>query len=105
VGFGFFMFFHSPYTLKIPRFVPLFHTKTSPLFLSFSLPKTPPESVICFSSSPKFCHHSLLVPPLVFISRGGEGHFTPTMAQGKVDDVSFWQGMVSYFLHHGGMGL
>jgi len=39
---AFFLFFHSPYTLKIPRFVRLFHTKNSPLFLSFSLPKNPP---------------------------------------------------------------
>jgi hypothetical protein len=26
-----------------------------PLFLSFSLPKNPPNSVVCFSLSPKFC--------------------------------------------------
>jgi hypothetical protein len=48
-----------------------------------------------------FCHP--LVPPLVFISRGGEDHLTPAMAQGKVGDGSYWQGMVSCFLHHGGM--
>jgi len=40
----------------------------------------------------------LLVPPLVFISRGGEDHLTPAMAQGKVGDGSCWQGMFpSYF--------
>jgi hypothetical protein len=27
------------------------------------------------------------------------------MAQGKVGDGSCWQGMVSCFHHHGGMGL
>jgi len=37
----------------------------------------------------------LLIPPLVFISRGGEDHLTPAMAQGKVGDGSCWQGMVS----------
>ena len=53
-GFFFFLFFHSPSTLKIPRFVPLFLTKN---------------------------HPPLLVPHLVFISRGGgKDHLTPTMA-------------------------
>jgi hypothetical protein len=70
VGFGFFLFFHSLYILKIPRFVPLFHTKNSPLFLSFSLPKTPPESVICLSPSPKFLSPwfpFFLFLPLLFV--------------------------------------
>jgi len=54
-----------------------------------------------FSVLPKFPPW-LLVPPLVFISRGGEDHLTPAMAQGKVGDGSCWQGMVSvsFFFHN-----
>jgi len=76
----------------------------TPFFLLF-FPSFPPLNLSFASPSPKFCPPYLLVPPLVFISRGGEGHLTPVMAQGKVGDGSCWQGMVSCFLHHGGMGL
>ena len=79
----------------------LFYAIFSSVFSKLS----PIESVVCFSPSLKFCPLYLLVPPLVFISRGGEGHLTPVMAQGKVGDGSCWQGMVSCFHHHGGMGL
>jgi len=100
--FRLFLFFHSPCTLKIPRFVPLFHTKNYPLFLSFSLPKNPPWLCRLLLSFSKILPPSLLVPPLVFISRGGEDYLTPVMVQGKVGDGSCWQGMVSvsFFFHN-----
>jgi len=58
---AFFLFFHSPYILKIPRFVPLFHTKNPPPVLIFlSAQKSPSESIVCMSPSPKFCHPYVL---------------------------------------------
>jgi len=86
---------------------PLLFLLLSCLLPSFLKKFPPPESVICFSPSPEFLPPPplVLVPPLVFISRGGEGHLTPALAQGKVGDGSCWQGMVSCFLHHGGMDL
>ena len=67
--------------------------------LPLLLQNFPPGSFLSFSKNrPPF----LLVPPLVFISRGGEDHLTPAMAQGKVGDGSCWQGMVSvsFFFHN-----
>jgi len=72
-----------------PRFVPLFPKNRSP-------------SSLIFLSAPQIVPPWLLVPPLVFISRGGEDHLTTAMAQGKVGDGSCWQGMVSvsFFFHN-----
>jgi hypothetical protein len=61
----------------LPCFFPFFPlyfdlsllSKKIPLF--FNSQDTPPSSFL-------WC------PPLVFISRGGEGHLTPAMTQGKV---------------------
>jgi len=57
------------------------HTKNSPLFLSFSLPKNPPDSIVCFSLSPKF---SPFVFCSVFIGNLGRGSPYPVQAQGMV---------------------
>jgi len=73
------------------------------LLCSFSLFSPPQIFRLLLSFSKIFATPILLVPPLVFISRGGEDHLTPAMTQGKVGDGSCWQGMVSCFLHHGGM--
>jgi len=74
---------------------------SSPLFLCWffffvlSLSFHPQNPPICSSLSHQISTPlSLLVPPLVFISRGGEDHLTPTMVQGKVGDGSCWQGMM-----------
>jgi len=96
-GFGFFLFFHSPYTLKIPRFVRLFHTKNSPLFLSFSLPKIPPEYVVCFSPSPKFPPPCFLFFPPVFIGSRRRGSPYPVQVQGMVA----WDGSCAAVAGHG----
>jgi len=89
--------FSSPFLPRFCSLLPSALQKISPpsscLPLSIRLP---------FSLSPKFCPPWLLVPPLVFISRGGEDHLTTAMAQGKVGDGSCWQGMVSvsFFFHN-----
>jgi len=70
-----FLFFRPPSpSPKFPRFVPLFPTKNSPLFLSFSLPKNPPP---LFGS----------VLSLVFIGSRGRGSPYPVQAQGMVAGV------------------
>ena len=74
--------FHSPFSLLF-LFL-LFCPSSSPL-------KQTLPTIFC---SPlllqNFAPPHLLVPPLVFISRGGKGHLTPAMTQGKVGDERCW---------------
>jgi len=79
--FQLFLFFHSPCTLKIPRFVPLFTPKIPPCSYLSLCPKTPPDSIVCFSLSPKF---SPFVFCSVFIGNLGRGSPYPVQAQGMV---------------------